>query len=362
MSQNTFVVDRPIRKAADIPDAGTMATQNANAVNIDGGTIDDTTIGALNMEHNLHIDGNRTDNYTADGGVSRPFKTILAALTVINADVGKSWVLKVAPGTYADNLTITGPRHLRIEGLGGVVLSGTILINSGVGAYDRIEFVGVDGGRAEKGPALTVSGKITATRANDSLIYVGFHGALVSGEFEATTSGTWVLQYENCRVNGAITGTFSGTDPDECILIESYGFNEFVGAITGKTSFYNCNGSDFYSNITTTPWYENRFNHCSFAGAVSIIPQAGASSALIYVDAVSYKSLQARTPTLTGAAYSMLEGTFAYYDASAPPPIGGVTPAAGTFTKVNNLTLTEAAEGFTIAGGVAGSGAPTNYT
>jgi hypothetical protein len=269
--------------------------------------------GVTNDLANYHIwvDGARTDTYTADGSMARPYKTVLAALTAINADVGKSWVMKVATGTYSDNLTITGPRYLRIEAQGAVTLSGTILINSGVGAYDRIEFVGqVEGPRAEKGPGLTISNAITAVRTDDSLIYVGFHGCLVSGAFSTTTNGTWVVQYRNCRVNGAITGTFSaftGTAPNQSsILIESYGFNEFVGTISGITSFYNCNGSDFYCTINTAPEFLNKFVNCTFAGSVSIIPQAGADSTLIYVDAPSYKSLFARTPTITGATYSAL--------------------------------------------------------
>lgn len=306
-------------------------TDAAN-VAITGGTIDGATIGNLTTLNTLYVDGNRSDSYTADGGVSRPYKTVLAALTAINADVGKSWIVKVAPGTYSDNLTITGPRSLRIEGA-GVTLSGTILINSGVGSYDRIEFIGVDGGRAEKGPAMTISGKITAERTNDSLIYVGFHGCLISGEFEATTSGTWVLQYENCRVNGAITGTLAvNTQLDNTILIEAYGFNEFVGVITGIVSFYNVNGADIYSNITTTPWFENRFTHTSFAGSVSMIPQGAAISKVIYVDDISYKNLLARTPTVTGATYSQLGGTF---DTLKADHIGEKTTSHGV--EIDNI-------------------------
>jgi hypothetical protein len=343
-----------------------------------GGALHSATAdsGGVTTLNTLYVDGNKTGTYDADGGISRPYKTVLAALTAINADVGKSWIVKVAPGTYSDNLTITGPRSLRIEGA-GVTLSGTILINSGVGSYDRIEFVGVEGGRAEKGPAMTVSGKITATRTNDSLIYVGFHGCLISGEFEATTNGTWVLQYSNCRVNGAITGTFAeNTQLDASILIGAYGFNEFVGTVSGIVSFYNCNGADIYATINTTPWFENRFTHSSFAGAVSIIPQVGASSALIYVDALSIKSLIARTPTITGATYSQLEyvGTETYPGVlslatnaetvtgtnttkavtpaditahlAAPKPIGNTTPNSGAFTTLS-ATSTVSGQGFT---------------
>ncbi|MFA5340674.1 MAG: hypothetical protein WC332_02750 [Clostridia bacterium] len=266
-------------------------------------------LGCSKLKNNyVYVDSSRTDIYTADGSQLLPYKTILAALTVINADTGKNWIIKVNTGTYADNLTITNPRFLRIEG-NGVTISGTILINSGVGSYDRIEFAGVRGYRAEKGAAMTISGKITAERTNDSLIYVGFDGCNVSGAFEATTSGTWVLHYHNCRVDGAITGTLAvNTQLDNTILIETYGFNEFAGAITGIVSFYNCHDSDFYGAINTTPWYENRFHHCSFASSVSVIPQVGASSALIYLDGVSYKSFKARTPTITGATYSHIDG------------------------------------------------------
>lgn len=290
--------------------SGTTITQRTAGDNVDllTGSLSATTLGSTAMPNkNIYVDMSRTDTYTADGSILKPYKTILAALTVINADVGKNWVMNVASGTYADNLTITGPRLLRIVG-SGVTISGTILINSGVGSYDRIEFVGVDGFRAEKGPAMTISGKITAERTNDSLIYVDFNGCLVSGEFEATTSGTWVLQYQNCRITGAITGTLAvNTQLDNTILIESYGFNEFVGAITGIVSFYNCHDSDFYCAITTTPWYENRFSHCNFTSTVSIIPQVGASSVLTYVDDISAKALMLRSPTLTGVTISRME-------------------------------------------------------
>ena len=320
----------------------TSAGANFSNATITGSTIDSSTIGSITTLNTLYVDGNRGDTYTADGGLSRPYKTVAAALTAVNADSGKSWVVNIAPGDYTANLTITGPRHLRFQApAGGVTLSGTILINSGVGSYDRIEFVGVNGHRAEKGPAMTISGKITATRTNDSLIYVNFDGCYITGAFEATTAGTWVLQYRNCRVNGAITGTFAvNTQLDSSILIETYGFNEFTGAITGIVSFYNCNGSDIYSNLTITPWFENRFTHTSFAGSVSIIPQAGAASNAIYVDDISYKNLVARTPTITGAAYSQLG-----FNPAVPGAIGGTTPAAGTFTNIagGNLTVSSVA-------------------
>ena len=304
----------------------------------------------------LYVDKGRTDTYTADGTAFLPYTTIKAATDAMNAELlttaHGSYRIKVAPGTYSDKLTITGPQLLIIEGT-GVIISGTIAIDSGVGNYDRIEFVGTNGGRAEKGPGMTISGIQTLTRANDSLIYVGYHGCLVSGAINTVDNGTWVMQFENCRVNGAITGTFAeftGTSPNaSSILIETYGFNEFAGTINGITSLYNVNGADFYAAINTQPEYSNKFTHCSFGAAVTIAPQGGADSALVYVDAISYKSLLALPATLTAATYSHLQGTMAIQDADAPIFTGDVSlTGGGKVTKDLPFTL------------IKGSGTATN--
>jgi hypothetical protein len=266
-------------------------------------------------KHELYVDGSRTDTFTSDGSRERPYSTVLLATAAINTDVlahgtagtgdAANYVIHVGAGTYTGNLTITGPRYLRIEG-SGVVISGTILINSGVGAYDHIEFVGQETGFSEKGPAMTLSGAITCTRTNDSLIYVSFKGCLVSGTLDTDTDGTWVIQFDGCRVNGAITGTFSVAG-HAAILLVTHGWNEFAGAISGKLAFYDVNGSDFYGAIITTPYYASKFKDCSFSSTVSIVPATPSDSAVQSLDLVSYKSLLARTPTLTGASISILE-------------------------------------------------------
>ncbi len=265
--------------------------------------------------HEYYVDGGRTDSYTADGSITRPYSTIKLAVDAVNADVlvhaaagtgaAANYVVHVGAGTYTDNLTITGPRFLRIKGA-GVVISGTIAINSGVGSYDHIEFVGQETGFSEKGPAMTLSGAITCTRSNDSLIYVSFKGCLISGALATVTDGTWVLQYDGCRVNGTITGTFSAAGHPQILLITN-GWNEFAAAISGKLAFYDANGSDFYGAINTTPYYASKFRHCSFNSTVSIVPVSPADSSTQYLDLISYKSLLARTPTLTGASLSILE-------------------------------------------------------
>lgn len=312
----------------------------------------------------VYVDGSRSDTYTADGSIARPYKTVLAALTVINADTGKNWVMHVASGTYSDNLTITGPRYLSIRGQ-GVVLSGTILINSGVGSYDRIEFKGTDTGQCDKGPALTLSGAITLNRTNDSLIYLGFSGCYVSGAMSAAgSSGTWTTHYTNCRVSGAITGPSLGVGT-ETIHLTTYGYNKFAGTISGKVNLYNCVDTEFACTINTVPQHAQRVLGSQFTGAITM---AAGSALVLYADSVSLKAIVDRTPTLTDVTLSNLDyaGTETYpgvnelaTDAetitgtatdrvttpanitarlASPPAIGGTAPAAIKGTTIDATT------------------------
>lgn len=72
---------------------------DASSVNIDGGTIDGATIGSLKTLNTLYVDGSRADSYTADGGLSRPYKTVLAALTAYTKPY--VWVATSIKGTWA---------------------------------------------------------------------------------------------------------------------------------------------------------------------------------------------------------------------------------------------------------------------
>jgi hypothetical protein len=321
---------------------------NPTAVAVTGGTIDGATTGraVITPEHTYYVDGNRTDTYTADGGPSRPYLDIDAALDVINADAAAhavaghyelaTYVLKVAPGTYDENLTITNEKYLRIEGA-GVEISGTIAITTTQQTgdyYSRLEFVGVEGTRAEKGPAFKLSGAITATRNNDSLTYITTKGVWITGNVLFDTDGTFVWNLDSCRVAGTIdTGTFA--DADSAVLIETTGWNEFAGAITDKVSFYNVDNAEFYGAIAITPIFDCRITNSRFGSTVSIVATKNLS-----VDTVSLKAIVDRTPTLTNMTIVYLDqvanGTYkGIIDIAAPGNIGEDTPGAGTFTTLD---------------------------
>jgi hypothetical protein len=307
-----------------------------------------------------YVDGSRTDSYTADGTYILPYKTILAAVTKILADYTAAadkqtttFTVKIAPGTYSDNLTITTVKHLRFEGI-GVTISGNIAINqdpiggSGQQPYTRIEFLGHDGYRAEKGAGMTISGTFTCTRSNDSLTYLNFRGCYITGAQLYDTDGTWVTHFDNCRVNGTMdTGTFA--DADSTVLLETTGINTFAGAITDKITFYSVDRATFSGAIAITPIFDCRMTDCQFSSSVSIV-----ASKNLDLDSITRKNLLARTPTLTGmtlrdlgttyGASIVFEGatadTYETTLTAADPTVDATVTIPNTTGTINLTTLT----------------------
>lgn len=336
----------PVRLQSTTPGVAQHGNMNIDGTIIAGAVSPGSIVPPTGyLTYDYYVDASRSDTYTPDGTSFRPYLTVKAALDAINVKVAASprtsFVVHVSPGTYSDALAITGgPQYLRIEGY-GVILSGAITYTPANDVYDKIEFVGAVTGRASKGPAMTISGKINLVKTNDSLKYIGFKGCYVTGEIEAATNGTWVLEFQDCYVTGAIDGTladFAGAQVPS-ILIETYDYNKFTGAMSGIVSLYNCWDTEFACNMTNTPYFENRINNCRFSsGTISIIPKVPSSSAIIYGDANSLTSFKARTPTVTGATYSNIDAC-------------GMLAEANTWSGTyNNFT---GRTGFgTIAGGV----------
>lgn len=263
----------------------------------------------------IYVDINRTDSYTENGTYLYPYKTILGAITWIKADYIAAadkqttcYTVKLMTGVYSENISLNTVKYIRFEGV-GVTLSGTIGITqspiggSGQEPYTRVEFVGTQGYRAEKGNPFTISGKITLERTNDSLSYVTFKGCRVTGAIEATVNGTWVLSVVNSRLEGAISESFSGAGIP-VILLESSEFSEIVSTLTGKIDIYNSVNTDFYGVINITPQFECRFKNCAFPGAAAISIIAAKN---LYADNVSLAALFNKGATLTGMTVVGLE-------------------------------------------------------
>jgi len=262
-----------------------------------------------------YVDGSRTDEYTADGTIMKPYKTIKSAQDAINTISAtllttnalfetSKFVVHIAKGTYSDNITISTPRYLRYE-MEGVIISGSISITQeqlGISDYyGKVEFVGSRSNRAEKGKCAKISGDITFNKsAYDSLAYDAFIGVEITGDIKygATAGdghGTWVLYLENTSFSDtskSITTNF--TTGGHCLLIETFGFNEIKSTLTGVIDLYDCNNTSF-RNINITPANGCEIKNSKFTGSVSIV-----ASKTLSIDANSYKSLLSRTPTLTG--------------------------------------------------------------
>lgn len=90
------------------------------------------------MATNVHyVDGSRTDDYTEDGSVIYPYKTITAAITAANSgDTIYIW-----PGTYTEDLTLKPGVNLSGQSKFSVYVVGTVTFNTaGTVCCERIIF------------------------------------------------------------------------------------------------------------------------------------------------------------------------------------------------------------------------------
>lgn len=308
----------------------------------------------------LFVDGARTDTYTADGSMLRPYKTIKAAqdrINTLSASLLSSEVLydsarfivNIAPGIYSDNLTINGSgqcKYLRYN-MEGVTISGTLAIHQNqVGVtdyYSKVEFFGGIGTRPEKGRCGRITGDITFLKsAYDSLAYDTFHGVSIEGDVKygasaGTGFGTWILCLINSSIRTAaksVTTNFAAGS--HCVLIEAFN-SEIRATLTGVIDLYACSNSSF-SNMTITPANGGVIRNSTFSNATSII-----AAKTLSMDACSYKSLMATTPTLTNITISHLDNIGA-----DPSPCGARTAGAivAAATVNANIDALDASIGF----------------
>jgi hypothetical protein len=315
-----------------------------------GGTIHNdalyAAIGASSgkINHTYYVDGSRTETYTEDGSILRPYKTIAAAQTAINTVSATllssaanfelcKFIVKIAPGKYTDNITITTARYLRYE-MDGVEISGNISITQNqlglTDYYGKVEFVGGAGNRAYRGNCGLISGNITFLKdAYDSLAYDGFIGVNITGNVsygtaEVATHGTWVLYLQNAYFgNGAKFISAYLTDPTEHVMIESYGYNKILshiakqdGSATAITLF---DVNDTYLDLVNiTPLENGKVKNSTFNSTTSIVAVKTLS-----LDANSYKSLATQSPTTTGMTLAHLDGSMAAQASDAVAITGG---------------------------------------
>lgn len=354
--------------------AGTLAVPSWNSESeivtdeIADGAITVPKLGSAlkgNISSHFYVDGNRTDTYTETGSIYAPYKKISTCITAINALVTAQlaigvpeyaancrYVIDVANktgGTYADNFTIGNVKYLRIN-LNGADISGNITYTTTmVGGtadqyYSKLEFFGGNGVRAEKGSSGRITGTITATRNNDSLSYISFSGVNTTGTIGFATSGTWVLHFNNCKVEGRMT-----TADASIALIETTGWNEITGHLanaadaTAAISLYNATNTEF-NLINIDNSVGSRITNCKFGAAVTI------TGGTISIDANSYSSMIAQTETLTGATVSLIDGIIPDTTCAAQEEIT-LTGAISVAKFLTTIDTSAGATAYTLAAG-----------
>ncbi len=313
----------------------------------------------------FYVDGSRTDTYTETGSEIAPYKKLSTCITAINALVTAQlavgvpeyaancrYVINVANktgGTYSDNLAIGNVKYLRIN-LNGAEISGNITYTTTmVGGtadqyYSKLEFFGGNGVRAEKGNSGRITGSITATRNNDSLSYISFNGINTAGDIGFATNGTWVVHFNNCKVAGRMT-----TADSALVLIETTGWNEITGHLANATdataaiSLYNATNTEF-DLINIDNANSSRVTNCKFGSTTTI------TGGTFAVDANSYKSLLAQTPTLTGSTISLLDGIIPDTTTAAQEEVT-TTGAISIATFLTTIDTTAGATAYTLANG-----------
>jgi hypothetical protein len=137
------------------------------------------------------VDGGRTDQYTPNGSVNQPFKTIQAAINQITANgdnaVSNAYVIVVSPGTYPENLDFSCP------GTASVNIFVTADVASGATSSTPI-YLGTAGQTA-----------ITMAANANRITFMGFH---INGD--VVGNGSVNLVFDSCYMGNGTAVTFNG--------------------------------------------------------------------------------------------------------------------------------------------------------
>lgn len=163
----------------------------------------------------LYVDGARTDTYTADGTILRPFKTIQAAhdyaATVPHGATSTAWrtsqvVIRINAGNYNETLTVTRP-NIHFVGGGGaktrdVIIGGRVTLNitenpDGTRDYNLVSFSNL----IVLGDGSTTNTLFTAGgTASYLLFFANMHLSNLSGIYGGATCKTF--EVTNTSVDG----------------------------------------------------------------------------------------------------------------------------------------------------------------
>lgn len=182
----------------------------------------------------LYVDKGRTDTYTADGTIFRPFKTIQAAVNQIitNADntFSNVYEISIAAGTYNENVTLNSANlvNITLNGNGGAAIapsSGAAISStssnnnlSGMSIYDIIltdvTFQGTFGGTLLNAGCV-VYGSLISSLTLTNVGFFGTHSTQIQGNL--TLNNAFAAIEQGSGVGG--TGTTANALTNAAFLL-----------------------------------------------------------------------------------------------------------------------------------------------
>jgi hypothetical protein len=259
----------------------------------------------------IYVDKNRTDIYTENGSMTKPFKTVQAAFDSIAVLVEERLVIDIAPGVYEETLTLVlNGSSIRIN-LNEALLKGDFTLNDATLnnlAYQNkagLKIVGIGVRSSYNDPKFTnncIEGNFTyhTFATNNMQTRLDFVNSGIIGDFTAIGGGAsrvWTF-WINSRWSGLMSAT---TGANDCgIIVNAYNSNSSgsnsIGSASGKVAaynLYNCVISGTWNVNTSQPgtwrnviWKSNN----DFTGYTGIID----------VDSNSAASFLSKTSNITG--------------------------------------------------------------
>ena len=272
------------------------------------------------VTRSVYADVNRTDSYTADGSITKPFKTLQAALDFIGAatsvadfnDAAKfGYQVMVAPGIYTETLTVPMRPSITME-LVGVKIVGNVTWNfdatwlTGALTHPELTFRGSNLRSAYNTDGHPLSGAIvgnlivTQTAGSSGSGARGpilmFIAAGVTGNVTFNTSGSGTgyksfTQVIDCMIAGTLSAQVSPsvTNLLYCRNADTSG-TWAMGAISGQVSLYVLDNVRFDGAVVPVSSNGGRWFNVTFSSGFA--HDFTSYSGAITADANSYGSFQ----------------------------------------------------------------------
>jgi hypothetical protein len=235
--------------------------------------------------NNIYVDNQRTDPFTPDGTIMRPYATVSAAMAVIGSSQPADWenvtlrfyAVKVMPGTYVEDVTVPWKPFVSID-LSSAVIVGNITRSIPDGDFStRVSTLVIKGDSLRPAyldgqhTVIGIAGKVIFEAASSSLGMSPFHelhviDAGISGGVEYKgTSNTNSGQSGHIFLRDSQVGTIQSIEGWAGVTLFSYGWGgghtgggyagSGIGSLIGSVLPYNLQSTMISGGMNLTDAY-----------------------------------------------------------------------------------------------------------